>query len=261
MSGLLTRKLQTYLSLPEPDVAALEALRSESRTVPAKTEISLNAPRQAIHQIRAGYAYRCRQLSDGRRQVCGFMIPGDFIDLRKLVMTGTQHTIISLSEIALDVYQAAPLLRTLEMHPRTAQAIWRSLLSEESIAEEWLVSLGKRTALERIAHLLAELYVRHVVISGAVGDSFALPITQSELGDTMGLSTVHVNRTLKVLRQRNLVRMQSGRVDILDFRGLAALGLFSPEYLHFRSRSAAAGTAPPRSDMPPEKSPPTPSRA
>lgn len=247
MSGLLVRKLQTYLPFPDADTAALRGLASEAFAITAKKDVTFRTgARHAIHQIGRGYACRYRQLPDGRRQILGFMIPGDFIDLRKLVLTGPGYTVHSLSPLSLLAYPVASFLNLLEIHPRAAQAVWRSVLCEESMAQEWLVSLGQRSALERVAHLLCELLVRHAVIGGSFEPSFALPVTQKELGDTMGLSTVHVNRTLRMLRERGLVRMQAGTVEVLDFPRLAGLALFTPDYLHFRApmpETAAPRTA------------------
>ncbi|WP_196258673.1 Crp/Fnr family transcriptional regulator [Pelagibacterium limicola] len=239
MTSALVRKLECYLPLSDVDRAGLEALQFKFHSIAAKSEVEAILPAGgAVHQIQTGYACRYRQLPDGRRQISGLMIPGDFIDLRKFVVTGAEHGVFGLTELALMGYDAASLLRVLEARPRSAQAVWRALLAEESIAQEWLVSLGKRSALERVAHLICELYVRHTVMNEGAGRTFTLPITQREIGDAMGLSTVHVNRTLRELRQRGLAKLQSGQMEILNFEKLADLAMFSPTYLQFRNRTA-----------------------
>lgn len=241
MASVLVRKLDCYLPLSEDDRASLAAIRFECLDHAARTEINAGLVRsRAIHQIQNGYACRYRQLRDGRRQISALLIPGDFIDLRTFVLRGAEHDVFSLSALTLLAYPVGSMLDVLETRPRPAQAVWRSLLAEEAIALEWLVSLGQRSALERVAHLVCELHVRHSIMSGESCRTFMLPVTQREVGDAMGLSSVHVNRTVKELRQRNLALVQSGEVRILDFTGLADLALFSPAYLHFRNRAVGS---------------------
>lgn len=238
MNNALVRKLDCYLPLMNEDRARLEAIRFEVRDIPARTELGTALPQgKAMHQIQSGHACRYRELRDGRRQISGLLIPGDFIDLRAFVLRGAEHNVFSLTGLTLAAYPVAPLLQALETRPRLAQAVWRSMLAEEAIALEWLVSLGQRSALERVAHLLCELRVRHSIMDGEPRETFSLPVTQREIGDAMGISTVHVNRTVKELRQRGLAHLHSGEVSILDFAGLAQLAMFSPAYLHFRNRN------------------------
>src|SRR5690606_20024995 len=128
----------------------------------------------------------------------------------------------------------ARLFDLLERHHRITTALWSTTLVEESISREWLVSIGKRSAIERTAHLLCEICMRLSVVGQSHDARFALPLTQSELADALGLSTVHVNRTLQELRRKGLIVFQGGVVEILDFKALAEQGLFSPAYLHLR---------------------------
>ena len=116
--------------------------------------------------------------------------------------------------------------------PDLARALWWATLVDEAVLREWLVSMGQRDAEERIAHLFCEMHLRLQAVGLAAGRRFELPITQADLGDTMGLSTVHVNRTLQSLRGRNLVAFSSGTLEILDLQGLKDLSSFNPNYLH-----------------------------
>jgi CRP-like cAMP-binding protein len=116
--------------------------------------------------------------------------------------------------------------------PAIARALWWAALVDEATLREWLVNIGRRAAAERIAHLLCELLLRLRAVGLANGDSYALPITQIELGDTVGVSSVHVNRSLQVLREAGLITLKGGQLVILDATRLQEFSGFNPNYLH-----------------------------
>jgi CRP-like cAMP-binding protein len=118
--------------------------------------------------------------------------------------------------------------------PRIAAALWRETLIDAAIFREWIASIGQRTAYSRIAHLLCEMFVRFRAAGLAKGYSVPFPITQGELGDAQGLSSVHVNRSLQALRLDRLITLGSGTLTILDWEGLRQAGDFDPTYLHLR---------------------------
>lgn len=239
MNDLFVRKLISHVDLFEADQDLTRSLVGKSVYIPRRHHSLASGIRGSnLHQIEQGFVCRYRQLADGRRQIVGLLIPGDFLDIRKFLRPAQHLAFDSLSQLVLRAYPADRFLNVVEASPRTAKAIWRILLSEEAIMEEWLVSLGQRTALERVAHLMCELFVRLAMVNSPSDGTFALPVTQQDLGEAMGLSTVHINRTLKALREMDLMAMQAGRVTIRDFSGLAGLGMFSPEYLLFRSAAA-----------------------
>ena len=119
------------------------------------------------------------------------------------------------------------------------RALWWATLVDEAVLREWLVNIGQREAPERVAHILCELLLRLRAVGLADGDSYELPITQEELGDTLGLSTVYVNRTLQALRAENLITLKSGHVVILDQARLFEFSGFNPNYLHLPTGAAA----------------------
>lgn len=127
-----------------------------------------------------------------------------------------------------------PRTLILEMteRPVLARALWWMTLVDEATLREWLVNLGQRDAAERIAHLFCEIHLRLKSVGLADADSFGLPITQAELGDTMGISTVHANRALQDLRAQGLITMKDKEVVILDLARLKDVSGFNPNYLH-----------------------------
>jgi CRP-like cAMP-binding protein len=123
----------------------------------------------------------------------------------------------------------AELSRT---HPHLTRLFWLQTLMDGAIHREWLVAMGRRPALGQAAHLLCELYLRLEAVNGARDFSFAVPLTQSELGDVLGLSSVHVNRVLQELRTRQIISWRGQNVVILDWPRLQEIAEFDPRYLH-----------------------------
>ncbi|MAN76283.1 Crp/Fnr family transcriptional regulator [Pelagibacterium flavum] len=235
MTELLLARLESHMPLEPADRAGLLALPAQSRQFSARSStLTGKLIDNHVHVIDEGFACRYRDLPDGRRQILSILVPGDIIDLRQFVLGGTQPLLAALSPLSMSAIPNEKLLKLLETSPRATRALWSTTLVEESISREWLVSIGKRSALERVAHLLCEVYLRLAAVARTTGPRFPLPLTQSELADVLGLSTVHVNRTLQELRKSGLITFQSGMVELFDFDALATLGLFSPGYLHLR---------------------------
>jgi CRP-like cAMP-binding protein len=141
------------------------------------------------------------------------------------------HSIGTLSACRVVSLSIADIDRLLA-RPALARALWWATLVDEAVLREWLVTCGTREAAESIAHLFAELLMRLRAVGRADGASYELPITQEECGDTIGITTVHVNRSLKVLRDEELVTMDRGHVVITDPKRLFAYSGFNPNYLH-----------------------------
>ena len=158
-----------------------------------------------MHQttcILDGFACRYKLTSEGKRHIMAYLISGDFCDLHVFILKAMDHNIGALSPCRV---VNIPRNRILEMttRPALARALWWATLVDEAVLREWLVNMGQREAPERIAHLLCELLLRLRAIGLAASDAYELPITQEALGDTMGLSAVHVNRSLQKLRSEN----------------------------------------------------------
>ncbi len=237
MSERLIARLDSLMALNDTERRGMRALPIQFRKVSGRnTLLADKLIDDHIHIIDEGYACRFRDLPDGRRQILSLLVPGDVIGLRGFVLGGLHPSITSLSALTLQAVPNVSLFSLLESHPKITRALWSTTLVDESISREWLVSIGKRSAVERVAHLLCELYLRLQAVALTDDNRFALPLTQTELADALGLSTVHVNRTLQDLRRNGFITFQSGTLEIHKFNDLAALGMFSANYLHIRDR-------------------------
>lgn len=192
----------------------------------------------AVFIMLRGWACRYKFLDDGRRQILAFFLPGDICDLNIFILRRRDHSIGALTDVAAAEVGRAQFDELMVAHPRVTQALlWDSLVTM-AIQREWTMSLGQRAALERIAHLLCELYLRLRGAGLAEGGRCAFPVTQADLADAMGLSKVHVNRTLQELRQEGLIRLANRQLAILDLEGLKQVALFDANYLHLDGEGA-----------------------
>jgi CRP-like cAMP-binding protein len=179
-----------------------------------------------------GFASGCRFLPDGRRQIVSYLIPGDLCDPRLLLLPNAAHTVTTLTAANVVFYSRETLLALIDRHPNLGRALCWLALQEEMIAREWLVNIGQRTAVERLAHLLCEVFTRMQAVRLTEGGRCEMPLTQVELADTLALSTVHINRTLQELRRRGLLSLSGGMLEIHDFRALQSVAMFAANYLN-----------------------------
>ncbi|KAB1080595.1 Crp/Fnr family transcriptional regulator [Methylobacterium soli] len=236
MQDALTRKLESFEELTNEDRGALNALTLKVRQVRARTDLihEGDAP-DTVHLILDGYACRYKVLADGQRQIMAYLVPGDFCDLNVFILDQMDHSIGTITACqAVDIPRQAIEAITAD-HPRVTRALWWCALVDEAVLREWLVNLGSRPANHRIAHLLCELLLRLEAVGRVTSNSYDFPFTQSDIADTMGLSNVHVNRTIRELRELGLVALKHRTVTILDVERLKAYCGFNPNYLHLRN--------------------------
>lgn len=175
-----------------------------------------------LYTVLSGWGFRYKTLEDGRRQILNYVMPGDLVGLQGTIMGEMQHSVEALSPVTLCVFERDKLMTLYNLHASLAFDLTWIAAREESILDEHLLSVGRRTALERAAYLLAYLQQRAKVLQLFPTPDF-LPITQQHIADTLGLSIVHTNKTLKKLAQRGLLRWQERGCEILKGDGLAEL--------------------------------------
>jgi len=234
MAVHLIRKLEHYAKLSSDDKRALEeAAQIRTRSIAARSDIvhEGDKPKQ-VNLILEGFACRYKMLEDGRRQIVAILVPGDMCDLRMFILKEMDHSIGTLSPVRVAEISEERLLAITDNSARLTRALWWNSLVEEAIAREWTVNVGRRDATERMAHLLCEIFIRLRAVGLTNGDSCELPITQSELGDALGLSHVHTNRTLQDLRGRGLITLKGKSLIIHDLQTLKDVALFNSNYLH-----------------------------
>jgi CRP-like cAMP-binding protein len=189
--------------------------------------------------ILEGFACRYKMLPGGKRQIFSFHIPGDIPDLQSIHLEVMDHSLGTLvsSKVAFIPHEVVRGL--IDAHPRVGAVLWRDTLIDAAVFREWVANVGRREGYARIAHLLCEVYVRLRAVGLVQGHAFQMPITQAELGDATGLSTVHVNRMMQELRSAGLISTPSnGRVVIEDWGRLQEAGQFDATYLHLKKVAA-----------------------
>ena len=237
MENSFVRKLEFAAALDAGDRARLLDLTSNSTVVEAHEDVVRDGTTQpTAFVVLEGLACTHRILADGSRQIFAFLLPGDSCDIHRVPRSwrDTSVTTFVRSRIARVSAEAADRLMT--ERPNVARALWETMLVEQSTMRERLVSLGRRPADRRLAHLFCELLYRMRVI-GLVeetgrGASFDFAATQPQIADAMGLTAVHVNRTLQQLRDAELVSFRTRRVVVLDEQRLSAFAGFDARYLH-----------------------------
>lgn len=187
--------------------------------------------------IADGTAARFGQTREGLRQLSAIYVPGDMADLHSVVLPLATSAIQALNTVTAVRVPHGAIKAIGEASPRLARAFWRDCVADAQVAAEWLVNNSRRDARSRIAHMLCELAMRFEKI-GRPRDRFPLGMTQVHIGDATGLTPVHVNRTLRDLRERGLVEVPSREVHILDWARLCECAEFDPAYLHFEGCEA-----------------------
>lgn len=230
----LIRKLEHYVNLNDEDRHQLQQLgRERVRRVGPREDIVLEGDVPAgVIVLNEGWSYRYKVLEDGRRQILAFLVPGDLCYLSSLAARPMDHTIAAATPGAIAEVPPKLFGDVIRRHPRIKRALLCDALVTSAIQHEWNTSLGRRNAIERMAHFLCELFIRLQVVGRTEHNSFEFPLTQAELGELTGLSTVHVNRTLQELRTSGLIVLKDKTLTIPRLPALMEAGLFSAAYLH-----------------------------
>ena len=213
----LVRLLSNFVPLSADERACLTELTTRARAVAARTDLIAEGETvSSVLVILDGFACRYTHLANGRRQILGFLLPGDVgdVDLRMYGHPNIATSTLTACRVAQIPSDA--LLDLIERRPRIGQALRIDKLVAEARMRDWLVSLGSRTAAQRTAHLLHELLERLAAVGLANEGSCDLPIKQTDLADALGLSTVHVNRTLQTLRAMKLIELRGKRLRVND---------------------------------------------
>lgn len=198
--------------------------------VPAETPVDFSSI------ILDGFCCRQKVLKSGSRQITAFHLPGDFCDLHAFMLKTLPDSAVAITACRVATVPHERLRDISNEQPRLARALWKSTLIDASIYRQWLVCIGRQSALSRLAHLFCELHLRLSVVGLTKEMRYSLPVTQSDLSDAMGLSLVHTNRTCALLRQKGLATFAQRTVTIHSWEQLQEAAEFEPGYLHLGSR-------------------------
>lgn len=230
----LIRNLDRYARLSREDRTAIGMLADAPRLqVKARGELIREGDQSDVVRLMvSGWACRFKDLPDGRRQIIGFFIPGDFCDLHIHILREMDHSIGALTDVNYLAIPPKQLQAVMDAQPRIAQSLlWHELVNS-AIQREWMLNLGQRTSLERLAHLLVEIFMRLEVVGLTRGKSCDFPLTQSDMADATGVTAVHLNRTLQELRRDGLVALKGKRLTIGNMETLKQVAMFNENYLH-----------------------------
>lgn len=236
MDTPLSRKLKNFVPLTTTDRDMLAEVVEPPRMIEPRVDIVEEGedPR-AVNVVLSGWACRYRQFEDGRRQIISILLPGDCCDPHIFLLDRRDHAIGALTQVAIARIPGPAMVDLTNRNPALDLAFHREALAATAIQREWTVSLGRRSGVERLAHLFCELHARLAAVGLADGTSCPMPLTQPDLADALGQTTVHINRTLQDLRAARLLSLKSRRLTLLDPEGLRRLAKFDPSYLHLQA--------------------------
>ncbi len=237
MSNRFAEKLKGFAELSRADVAALEAVTAAPRDYGGKQDLIREGDQPGpVFVMLDGWGCRYKILPAGTRQITAFLIPGDCCDLHIGMLSEMDHSIQTITDAKVATIPREEMDALLEAHPNIARALYIAQLVDEGILRSWIVSMGRRSSLERLAHLMCELYLRAYVIGDSADRQIDLPLSQIILADALGMTPVHINRVLKQLRGTGAMEIRRGHLIITDPVKLVQIAGFDENYLHRRLR-------------------------
>ena len=231
--GPLIRKMDHLYPLSEAEKDILKGAFSSVVAFASDQDIVREDERPtSCNLLLEGMVCRYVGLPNGKRQILSFHTPGDVFDAQSFMIDKMDHNVGTLTPCKVAVLPHPVMKQMTEQNPRIARALWKDTLVDAAVFRQWIVNVGRRDAYQRLAHIICEIYTRLDVVGMATDAMIMWPLTQAELADATGLSTVHVNRTLQQLRAEKLIDLQRGKLQVLDWAGLERAGEFDPKYLH-----------------------------
>ncbi len=228
----LALKLGAFVALSNAELILLLGLHQRRKTLVAgRNLVHQGQSDQVAYILASGWVCSYKILPDGGRQIVDFQIPGDFLGLRSALLHTSDHGIESVTDIEVSEVRVKDLLNIFAQNLRLATAVLWAASRDEAMVVEHLVNIGRRSAMERMAHFLLELGSRLTLVGVGSKAGYDCPLTQYHLADALGLTAVHVNRVLRQLRESGLLTFRNGVVTFDDYHRLATLVDFDPAYL------------------------------
>lgn len=233
MIDLLVRNLGARDTLDADEIACLKDIIKRERVVAVDEDIASEGSRPNESTLLVdGIAARYRVLKDGKRQITALHVPGDFVDLHAFMLKTMDHGVVALSPCRVATTAHRELTVVTQTRPHLTRMLWLSTVIDGAIHREWIVAMGRRSKKAHLAHLICELFTRLEIVGMVDGQSFKLPLSQVETADVLGLSLVHLNKTLQTLRGDGVVRWEDRVITILDWSQLTRLAEFDTGYLN-----------------------------
>jgi len=230
---LMLNRLERLSSLDDADRAAILALPHSLHTVEPHAHIVREGqPTESSCLLRSGFMCRHKIVADGSRQIVSVHMTGDMVNMQNSLLGTADHSVQALTQSAIALIPGRAIVALAAARPAVAIAMWLDTLIDGAIFREWITNVGRRDARARTAHILCEFAVRQERAGLGTRSSYDLPMTQEQLGDALGITPVHVNRTLRALEESGLISRDRRSVTISDWDALRALGDFDPTYLY-----------------------------
>jgi CRP-like cAMP-binding protein len=235
----MVQRLERRSPLDQGDRDALLGLQHNVKTLPAGAHVVRDGERpDYCTLLLTGFAYRYKLTGEGGRQIISFHCPSEFLDTQNSFLGVADHSVQMLTEGEVALMPQGILQELALNRPGIARALWIDTLIDASIFREWVVNVGRRDSRSRVAHLLCEFSLRLEATGLAKNHQYELPMTQEQLADAVGLTSVHVNRVLKQLGEEGLIRRDRRSVTILDWTLMRQAGDFNERYLHHDAMGA-----------------------
>ena len=236
---ILVRNLELRTRLSAEDRDAVMALPYTLRTLePSSYTIREADPPEACAVLLSGFAYRQKLTGDGARQIVALHIPGDALDFQNLFLDVSDHSVQMLTRAEVAFVPRGDLQALARSRSGVGHAILVKILVEASVFREWVLNVGRRDSRARLAHLLCELAVRLDAEGLAQEYGYELPMTQEQLADAVGLTPVHVNRTLKALEAEGLITRTRRNISFPNWQQMRRVGDFNQRYLHLEPQKS-----------------------
>ena len=238
MGNRFVEKLNGFSRLSPDEVDALAAATADQRRYAAKHDLIREGDRPGpVFVVLEGWACRYKILPNGSRQILAYLMPGDSCDLHVGLLAEMDHSIQTVTPALVATVARQEMDDIFTRHPGIAKAMYLGQLIDEGTMRAWITSMGRRASIERVAHLMCELYLRARNIGLTLEPPFALPLSQTMLADSLGMTPVHLNRVLKELRGTGSMTLQRGSLIIEDPGRLIQIAGFDENYLHRRLRT------------------------
>lgn len=230
---VIARKLARRSDLTDEETAAILGLPHRIQRMDAGAYLVREGDEaDRCCALLSGFAYRHRTTGQGSRQIMAIQMEGDLIDLQNSMLGCADHNVQMLTAVTVALIPHKAIAKLADDHPGIAHALWRDTLVDGAIAREWMMNIGRRDARQRVAHLLCEMAFRQDAAGIGDGPDYGWPMTQEQVGDALGLTAVHVNRTLQSLRADKLVSTGRSNMTVMAWDRLQRVGDFSSAYLH-----------------------------
>ena len=240
MDNSFIAKLKGLEPLAPEEIAALKAVTAEPRHYSARHDLIREGDRPGpVFVVLEGWACRYKVLPNGTRQVLAFLMPGDSCDLHIGLLAEMDHSIQTLTPAVVATIEREVMDDLMARYRGVAKAMYVAQLIDEGTMRAWITSMGRRASIERVAHLMCELYLRARNIGLTSAPQLTLPLSQLMLADALGMTPVHLNRVLKELRLSGAMKLERGRLLIEDPNKLIQIAGFDENYLHRRLRRQA----------------------